>query len=93
MAYLVHNTLTRNGIYTGGKPNPVPFDEKSLTDKSQCKKNSETKNQHFFFPFKINGRKCDFECPIQGIINSGTSNIEGVYFGRVRSIFFTKKVI
>ena len=28
--------------YTSGKPNPVPFDEKSLTYKSQCKKNTET---------------------------------------------------
>ena len=84
MAYLVHRTLNRNKIYTSGKPNPMPFDETSLTDKSQCKKNSETKNQHFF-PFKTNGRKCDFECPIHGIISSG--KIEGAYFGRVRSIF------
>ena len=48
MAYLVHHTLNRNGMYTGGKPNPVPFDEKSLTDKSQCKKTSETKENTFF---------------------------------------------
>ena len=27
-------------IYTGRKPNPLPFDEKSLTDKPQCQKNS-----------------------------------------------------
>ena len=34
--------------FTGGKPNPVPFDEKSLIDKSQYKKNSETKKSTFF---------------------------------------------
>ena len=74
----------------GGKPNPVPFDEKSLTDKSQCKKNSRDYDINIFSPFKTNGRKCDFECPIHGIIYSG--KIEGAYFGRVRSIFLTKKV-
>ena len=54
-----------------------------------AKRTQRLNNQHFF-PFKTNGRKCDFECPIHGIINSG--KIEGAYFGRVRSIFFTKKV-
>ena len=83
MAYLVHHTLNRNGLYTGGKPNPIPFDEKSLTDKSQCKKNSETKKSTLFL-FKTSGRKCDFECPVHGIMNSG--KIEGAYSGRVRSI-------
>ena len=52
MACLVHHTLNRNGIYTGRKPNPVPFDEKSLTDKSQCKKNSGTKKSTLFFHSK-----------------------------------------
>ena len=52
MAYLVHHALNRNGIYTGGKPNPVPFDEKNLTDKSQCKKISETKKSTRFFHLK-----------------------------------------
>ena len=70
MAYLVHHSLNRNGIYTNGKPNPVPFDEKSLTDKSQCKTNSETKNSALF-SIQTNGRKCDFERAIHGIINSG----------------------
>ena len=43
MAYLVHLALTRNGTNAAGKPNPVPFDdEKFLTVKSQCKKNSKT---------------------------------------------------
>ena len=37
----------------------------------------------------LNGRKCDFEGSIPGIINSG--KIEGAYFGRVRSIFFLQK--
>ena len=43
-----------------------------------------------YFPFKTNGREFDFECPIHGIINSG--KIEGAYFGRVRSIFWPKKL-
>ena len=77
MAYLVYHTLKRHGMYTGGKLNPVPFDEKSLTDKSQCKKNSETKESTLCVSFKTNGRtlKREFECPIHGIINSG--KIEG----------------
>ena len=40
---------------------------KSLTDESQHKRNSEI-NKSTFSPFKINARKCDFECPIHGII-------------------------
>ena len=79
MAYLIHHTLTRNGIYTVGSQTPYPLMKKSLTDKSQCKKNSETK-QSTLFPFKTNGRKCDFESPIHGVINSG--KIEGAYFGQ-----------
>ena len=55
----------------------------SLINRS-AKRTRRLKNQHFF-PFKTNGRKCDFERPIHGIINSG--KIEGAYFGRVRSIF------
>ena len=46
MAYLVHQNW--NGIYTGGKPNPLRFDEKSLTDTSQCEKNSETTKSTLF---------------------------------------------
>ena len=42
MAYLVHHTFNRNGACTGGKLNPLPVDEKNLTDKSQHKKSSET---------------------------------------------------
>ena len=61
---IVHHT------YTGGKRNPLHFDEKSLTDESQQKRNLETKKSTFF-PFKTNVRKIDFECPIHGIINSG----------------------
>ena len=84
IAYLVDHTLNRNGTYTGGKRNPLPFDENIFTDKSQHKKNSETANQHFL-PFKSSGRKCDLACPIHGIINS--CEIEGAYLGRVLSIF------
>ena len=43
--------------------------------------------QHFF-PFKTNGRKCDLEGPIHGIINS--CEIEGAYLGEVLSIFLPK---
>ena len=43
--------------------------------------------KHQFFPFKTNGRKCDFDCPIHRIIKT-----EGAYFGRVRSIFWPKKL-
>ena len=85
MAYLVLHTLNRNGTYTGGKRNLLPFDEKHITDKSQHKKSSET-SKSTLFPFRTNGRKCDFEYPIHGIINS--CEIEGAYFGRVLSIFY-----
>ena len=87
MAYLVHHTLNRNGTYTGGKRNLLPFDEKKIiTDKSQHKKSSETSKSTLFFPIKTNERNCDFEYRTHGIINS--CEIEGVYFGRVLSIFF-----
>ena len=49
MAYLVHHTLNRNRTYTGGKQNPLPFDENIITDKSQHKKNSETSKLTLFF--------------------------------------------
>ena len=49
MAYLVHHTMNRNGTYTGGKRNLLPFDEKIITDKSQHKKSSETSKSTLFF--------------------------------------------
>ena len=76
MAYLVHHTLNRNGIYNGGKPDPYPLMKKSLTDKSQCKK--ELKDCKISIPFKTKERKSDFARPIHVIINSG--KIEGRYF-------------
>ena len=85
MAYLVHHTLNRNGTYTGGKRNPLLFDENIITDQSQHKKNSETSKSTFILPFKSNGRKCGLDGPIHGIINS--CEIEGAYLGRVLSIF------
>ena len=60
-----------------------------LTDKKQPRNNSET-NKSTPLPFQNHGSKCDFECPIHRIINSG--KIEGAYIGRVCSIFFTKNV-
>ena len=42
MAYLVHHTLNRNGTYTGGKQNPLSFDENIITDKQQHKKDART---------------------------------------------------
>ena len=57
MAYLVHHTLNRNGTYTGGKRNLLPFDEKISTDKSQQKKkkkkSSETNRSTPFFHSKV----------------------------------------
>ena len=88
MVYLVHHTLNRNGTYTGGKRNALPFDENIITDKSQHKKDSET-SKSTMFPFKTNGRKFEIERPIHGIINS--CEIEGAYLDRVLSIFLTKK--
>ena len=43
-----------------------------------------------YFPFKTNGRKCHFECPVHRIINC---KIEGAYLCRVRSIFLPKNYI
>ena len=34
-AYLVHHTFNQIGAYTGGKRNPLSFDENIITDKSQ----------------------------------------------------------
>ena len=48
MTHLVHHTLNLNGIYTGGKRNTLPFEEKNLTDKLRHKKISRSKHQHFF---------------------------------------------
>ena len=52
MAYLVHHTLNRNGTYTSGKRNSLPFDEKAFTNKSQHKKTSETSKSTLFFHSK-----------------------------------------
>ena len=90
MAYQVHHTLNRNGTYTGGTGNPLPFDENIITDKSQHKKELRDWQINAFFPFKTNGRKCDLECPIHRIINS--CEIEGAYLGRILSMFFTKTI-
>ena len=49
MAYLVHHTMNRNGTYTGGKRNPLPFAENIITDKSQHKKSSEISESTLFF--------------------------------------------
>ena len=76
MAYLVYITLNRNGAYTGGKRNPLLFDENIITDKLQHKKNSET-SKSTFFSFKTIGRTCDdLECPVHGIINSCENKIK-----------------
>ena len=65
MAYLVHHTLNRNGTYTGGKRNLLPFDENLSLINRSTKRAQRLANQHFF-PFKTSGRKCDFEYPIHG---------------------------
>ena len=53
-------------------------------DKSQYKQKPET-NKSTLFSIQSQWKKCDFECPIHGIISSG--KIEGAYFGRVGSMF------
>ena len=83
MAYLVHHTLNRNRTYTGGKRNPLPFDENIITDKSQHKKNSET-SKSTLFSIQNKWKKV-------WIINSYET--EGAYLGRVLSIFLPKNYI
>ena len=56
MAYLVHHTFNQNRTYTGVKLNPLPFDEKSLTNKLQHKKNTET-NKSTIFPIQNQWKK------------------------------------
>ena len=88
MAYLVHHTLNRNGTYTGGKRNLLPL-MKTLSLINRSTKRTQRLANPTLFPFKTNGRKCDLECPIYGIINS--CEIEGAYLGRVLTIFYKKK--
>ena len=45
---LVHHTLNLNGIYTGGKRNTLPFEEKNLSDKLRNKKISQSKTSTLF---------------------------------------------
>ena len=52
MAHLVHHTLNRNGTYTGGRRNLLPFGEIIITDKSRHKKSTETSKSTFFFHLK-----------------------------------------
>ena len=44
MAHVVHHTLNQ----MVESENPLPFHEKSLTDELQYKRNTETKNHHFY---------------------------------------------
>ena len=48
MTHLVHHTLNLNGIYTGGKRNTLPFEQKNLTDKLRHKKISQSKTPTLF---------------------------------------------
>ena len=90
MVYLVHHTLNRNEIYTGGKRNPYPLLKTISLINRGTKRTQRLTNQHLF-PFKTNGRKWDFDCTIHGIINTG--KIVGAYFGRVLSFFDQKSYI
>ena len=74
--------VTRGGVGGGETPYPL-MKTLSLINRS-TKRTQRLANQRFF-PFNTNGRKCDLECPIHGIINS--CEIEGVYLDRVLSIF------
>ena len=71
-----------------GSETPYPFMKKVSLINRSTKRIHRLTNQHFF-PFKTDGTKCDFECPIYGIINSG--KIEGAFFNRVLS-FFDQKI-
>ena len=83
MAYLVHHTLNGNSIYTDGKRNTLPIEEKKLNEKSQHKKSSQYKHQ-LFFSIVNQWKKVSFEWPIHWIINS--VKMEGANFGSVPSI-------
>ena len=67
-----------------GSETPYPLMKTLSLINRSTKRTQRLANEHFF-PFKTNGRKCDFECPIHGKINSCES--EGAYFGRVLFIF------
>ena len=71
-----------------GSETPYPLMKTLSLINRSTKRTQRLANQHFF-PFKTNGRKCDLECPIHGIINS--CEIEGAYLGRILSIFFYQK--
>ena len=64
---------------------------KTLSLINHSRKRSQRQAIQHFFPFKTDGRKCDLEYPIHGIINS--CEIEGAYLGRVLSIFLPKNCI
>ena len=83
MAYLVHHTLNRNGTYTGGK-RTYQFMDKVLRINRSTNRSQRLTDQHFF-PIKTNGKKCDFDCPIHWIFNSG--KIEGVIFQDMNGIY------
>ena len=67
-----------------GSETPYPLMKTLSLINRSTKRTQRLANQHCF-PFETNGRKCDLECPIHGVINS--YEIEGAYLGRVLSIF------
>ena len=72
-----------------GSETPYPLMKTLSLINRSTKRTQRLANQHFF-PFKTNGRKCDLECPIHGIINS--CEIEGAYLGRVLFIVWPIKL-
>ena len=67
-----------------GSETTYPLTKKVLLMTRSTKRTQRLTNQ-YYFPFKTNRRKYDFECPIHGILNS--CQIVGAYLGRGRSSF------
>ena len=73
-----------------GSETPYPLMKALSLINRSTNRTKRLANQHFFFSFKTNGRKCELECPTHGIING--CEIEGAFLGGVLSIFLPKKI-
>ena len=67
-----------------------PLMKKKVSLLNRSTESTQRLTNQNFCPFKTNGRKCNFECPLHGIINS--DQIERAYFDRVLSIFLPKRL-
>ena len=71
-----------------GSETPYPW-KKNVSMINRSTKRTQRLTNQCFFPFKTNGRKCNFEW-IHGIINSG--KLKAHIFGRVLSFFWPRKL-